>query len=262
MECFGWPKTSMTSSSNRDSEEKNGNLYKLWDTPMAYLGTNPATYETSQSLNSWGVETNHYDQAEGDGDFSDLVELITFINTTTPTEFYTDLPNRFAIDRFVHTCIVESFLQNEDGWLIEANNVQMARGTADDKQLWTMISFDFDDVFYPAPAPLNIHDYVRYMFDRSNLTRRVFAWDASPNYNATWQRDFKQFLNATFGPAGSIDPSARHATYANFVEPYLARDQMWTISTGLRIADFSVAADITGSLLRTRYTDVLKMFTP
>lgn len=137
-----------------------GNLYKCNTACLNYLGTNPEIYknltlawpEDSPGLPSIPLyPQNSYSQEEGDGNFSDLVNLITILNITDDLEFKQELEKIFDLEMFLRAMVVENFFIFQDGYSLNCNNYLLYHDPKTQK--WNYISHDVALSFWMYVLP-------------------------------------------------------------------------------------------------------------
>ncbi len=97
----------------------NGNYYKCDKAFLFYQGSNPEIYK---GLNVTGKEGRQirmlYDQQEGNGNFSDLVNLIEVLdpNITSDAVFEQKIQQVFNVDMYLRVLVVEICSGNPDSY--------------------------------------------------------------------------------------------------------------------------------------------------
>ena len=119
-----------------EGDDGEGNLYKFdGDVYLQYYGSDPAIYE----------EDENYSQAEGDGNWTDFVDFLYFLNATSDEDFEKLLEDRVEVDGLMRLMIIESFLMGTDGMTRNGRNYNtynLRDGNHPDR--WQLFDYDFD----------------------------------------------------------------------------------------------------------------------
>jgi len=105
-----------------------GNLYKA-DQPganLAYMGENPAAYQTTFSK-----ESN-----EEENDWTDLIELARTFEQTPAAELRAKLNNLIDVDSFLTAIALDNLTVNTDSYVGLAQNYYLYRRSSDRKWVW------------------------------------------------------------------------------------------------------------------------------
>ena len=237
---------------------KEGNLMKLhWHVPLQYYGPDPQTYLDKkarglcrflalltrlllQEVVFDNFTTAYYRQSIGDGDISDFVAFLKFLNQSRTAP----LDAQFDTDLFLRLAVVESFFIQDDNFC-NGNNYYLFRRA--NSSVWTLFTHDYDSVFDPnqTGGSHNVYDYV--------LNYRNPAQDYNPararailNGNATFTRFYRLLLAAYFPPPGNaLSLPAAYATFAKMMYPLYAVDRLQQMSYNEPPAAFAAAASDT-----------------
>ncbi|UCH14678.1 MAG: CotH kinase family protein [Bacteroidales bacterium] len=118
-----------------------GNLYKcLWPADLDYLGSDPELYKFTVGVRrTYDLKTNN-----NLDDYSDLADLIAFLNFTPEPDF-TDLEKIFNVDGFLRILAVDVATGSWDDYWYLKNNYYLYHNPATD--LFEFIPYDFDNTF-------------------------------------------------------------------------------------------------------------------
>lgn len=95
---------------NRYSNDNGkGNLYKCAHTYLQYFGNNVTFYQSINELLPDGTPQYDYDQ-DGNGNWSDLIDVLKFAQTSSDIEFEAEIAYRLDISMFLRGLVVESFM--------------------------------------------------------------------------------------------------------------------------------------------------------
>ena len=79
---------------------------------------------------------------------------------------------------------------------------------------------------------------------------------ALPSYNATFKEEYAVFLSALFSSDSLLQPSARYASYLQFLLPSVRKDKLWQISLGMTVDEFILDAEQSVLNIDERYREV------
>lgn len=234
-----------------------GNLYKFnGDVYLQYLSSEQETYESD----------DNYEQAEGDGNWTDFIDFLYYLNATSDEEFEQTIEDHIDTEAVLRLMIVESFLMGTDGMTRNGRNYNTYH-LQDDSRLerWTLFNYDFDmflEFNIDSHAPYMGEKYLNIFtfFERevgeeeyNPLTNRMLA---IPKYNETYQQMYAEFLEAAFGSNSKMQPTVLHGERMQFVLPWMEKDQMWQLSNGLSSTEFILYCEYTVELLAERYYNI------
>jgi spore coat protein CotH len=245
-----------------DGDDGKGNLMKFdGGVYLQYLGPDVETYQNN----------TNYDQAEGDGDWTDFVDFLFFLNSTSDEDFKKDIEDRVDIDSLLRLMIVESFMMGTDGMTRNGRNYNTYHLRDDDHpDKWQLFSYDFDmslefniDTRYPYMGEiyLNIFTFFERELGSSNYNPLLNRVLAIPEYNSTYISMYKQFLDSTFGSTSPKQPTVLHGERMQFVLPWVDKDKLWQLSNGLNTTGFVQYAEYTIQLLTDRFENVTAQLT-
>ncbi|CAE7429420.1 unnamed protein product, partial [Symbiodinium microadriaticum] len=244
-------------ASRIEDDDGEGNLMKFdGGVYLQYLGDDVEIYQNN----------SNYEQAEGDGDWTDFVDFLYFLNATSDEEFEEQLEDRVDVDGLLRLMIIESFLMDTDGMTRNGRNYNTYHLRDDKhKDKWQLFNYDFD-----MSLEFNINTHNPYMGERylniftffqrelgedeyNPLTNRLLA---IPQYNETYQNMYAAFLEAVFGSESMKQPTVLHGERMQFVLPWMEKDQIWQLSNGLNSSQFIAYCEYTIDLLTERYRNV------
>jgi len=107
-------------ASRYKNDDGNGNLFKMnRDVFLTYLGSNVSTYQEAHGYYSSGDIQYSYELSSSvTDDWSDLVDILSYLNTTTDLEqFQNTIEDRIDVDMLLKGLVIESFLMGVDGYL-------------------------------------------------------------------------------------------------------------------------------------------------
>lgn len=123
--------------------DNNGNLFKAGDNfgggnnaaDLMNYGTNPTAY-----YNRYELKTN-----ETANDWTDLVELIQFINTSSPQTLATEFGNKINKTPYLRSLALDVLFSNLDSYLNSARNYYIYHNLSSNK--WEWIKWDGNEAF-------------------------------------------------------------------------------------------------------------------
>jgi len=176
--------------------DDDGNLFKAGsnfgggtgEASLEYLGTAQASYESSYELKS----------NETANDWTDLIELIDFLNNTSDSEFETGLDSKLDLGPYLGSAALDNLFSNLDSYTQSARNYYIYHNLSTDK--WQWIKWDGNEAFGTygfmgglSPPYLDIY---YYSFNRP-LLERVFA---SQSFNDQYTSEICFLLSTVFNP--------------------------------------------------------------
>jgi hypothetical protein len=256
-----------------EGDSGNGNMMKLCRRVyLQYLGDNQTTYEELYVAYPNGDPQYSYEQSFGDGNWSDFIGLLKFVNTSTDEEFQTSLSKWIDVDTFVKSLAAENFMLSSDNYEF-GQNYQMYHLTPDAAGVrsgsyesgWLLVQYDFDQNFefislgVPEESTPGIFEFfVKPVNDSlyNPLSARLLS---IPAVSEHYVEVYSQFMSGTFGPAAvGQSPVCRFGVMLDFVQPWVGRDKFWQISCGETDEDFRRDAEFTMENLPLRYKAVLE----
>ena len=248
---------------SRFDDDGNGNYMKyFWSVHLLYYGPDEQYYKEKAAVNALGVPMYHYEQNRGDGDWSDFMELITFLNVSSDKDFEKDIEKYVDVSSLISSMIVDSFMLSHDN-LGDGNNFGSYHHTNKDfDKMWTIVVFDFDSAFVfdsvtgkPKENPDIIQFYTEAQGNDYNiLMDRVLNIQ---KYKDLYLRRYKTFLEFTFGSESNQQPVSRFNTLTQFLYPWVMMDKMRELSNGYPAEDFLPTAQETMEKINKRYEEVL-----
>ena len=126
-------------------ENSTGNFYECG--VNAYLEERKTAQDYQQAtVSQHGGTKNIYKQKEGNGCWSDFMQLIKVLHHTSPENFESEIVKVFNVDRFLRSQVVENVVDNWDGYCRNGNNYGLYWNPKDNK-------FDVH-IFPPKNYPL------------------------------------------------------------------------------------------------------------
>ena len=158
---------------------------------LAYLGTEQSMYEDAYEL-----KQNVSD------DWSDLIDLISFINNTSDQDFETQLGDHLDLSPYLQSAALDNLFSNLDTYTLSARNYYLYHNMAMNR--WQWIKWDSNETFgsYAFGVPGDMAE-LDLDFDGGNenrpLLERIMESDALREayyYEMCWLRE--NWFNAEF----------------------------------------------------------------
>ena len=195
---------------------------------------------------------------------TNFVDWLYVLNNSTDSDFQKHIEEYLDVPYFLRTMVVESFLLTEDCFANNGKNYYAYQLNSGEKIEWLIIVQDFDMVFEFSLDVNNIPDadtdIVTYLTrpnepesNRNVLLTRIFAIQA---YRDQYVKYYKTFITTLFGTNSNIQPAKRHTDMMQFVLPWVARDRMVQLSSGLTTSNFMLYSEQTAMNLPLRYQNV------
>lgn len=123
--------------------DDDGNLFKAGDNfqgsggeaDLKYYGTAQTSYEDRYELKS----------NETENDWTDLIELVDFINNSTSSEFESDLENHIELQEYLRSAAIDNIFSNLDTYTLSARNYYIYHNLTTNK--WEWIKWDANECF-------------------------------------------------------------------------------------------------------------------
>ena len=169
-----------------------GNLYKcLYPADLTYLGSNPENYKN----NGYTLKTN----TEQD-DYSDLINFISVLNTTTSDQFPAVVEPIFNVNGYLRYLAVEIFTGHWDGYSYNKNNYYLFNNLNTGK--FEFIPYDTDNTYGidwvgGDWGPRDIYNWWKTSEPRP-LTSKIFG-------NQVYKDRFSFFMNELVTQYASVD---------------------------------------------------------
>jgi spore coat protein CotH len=238
-------------------DDGSGNYYKFGGgVHMQYLGPDVATYQNN----------SNYEQKSGDGDWSDLVDFFYYLNTSSDSEFEKTIEDHMNTDQLLRNMIVESFMLGTDGMTRNGRNFNLYHLRDNDHpERWTVMDYDFDISFewkletglpYIGVAWLDVFGFFIKSPTDPKYNPLVNRLLAIPHYNETYLRMYSQFTEALFGSKSPKQPAVLHGERMQFILPWVQKDKMFYLSSGMTAEDFVRTAEYTCQKLNERYVNI------
>jgi spore coat protein CotH len=241
-------------------ENGEGNTMKFfWNVHNQYFGDDASVYQSMVHINALGDPWYYYEQSDGDGNWSDYISLLRFLNQSSDEEFDGHLEDHVEVDSLLKAMVVESFMLAGDN-LRSGNNFYFYH-MSEPEQQWQFVEFDFDEclVFDEHGEPEDSDYNIFTFFDNSGtededpLTVRMMRIS---QYNSTFQEHYEVFLEGVFGSSSPQQPADRYAAIFQFVLPWISKDYMFQMALGIDVDTFILAGEATIQNLPKRYQNV------
>lgn len=186
----------------RSRYENLGSFYKngVGIAGLQYLGEKQKPYKSLNITLTFGnmfFQFFGYEKKTGDiKDYKNLVNFISFLNTTSDQEFKEKIETKLNIDGFLKQLVVETCIMNFDTYLNWNNYILY-----EDNQRFEFISHDFDLAFFKED--LTNYNVYRWHYLLENLNRFPYLTDRIikiPEYRKKFTQYFYLFLEKVFHP--------------------------------------------------------------
>jgi hypothetical protein len=212
----------------------------------------------------------YYEQSDGNGDWSDFMTLLQFLNSSSSETFAAEVESRIDTSSMLRAMAVESFMLATDNYANGGNFYAYHRTSDKHTDQWVMFETDFDEVFRfasptstdPADSDIkaDIFDFFlvpqhadRYE-DINPLLQRLLSESSSGlPYRDQYVTFYSAFIEALFGSKSLQQPAERYSAMLQLVLPWVARDRLWQMSFGMTTEDFLLDAENTIAHLPMRY---------
>lgn len=176
--------------------DDDGNLFKAGsnfsggdgEASLVFLGSNQTAYESSYDLKS----------NEDENDWSDLIDFIEFLNTSSDVDFESSLPNRLDLGPFLSSVAFNSLFSNLDTYTLSARNYYLYHNMT--SGLWEWIKWDANETFgsygFGVQTPMTNLPIDFYDGPRP-LLERVFT---NPEFMESYTSEICLLLNTVFNP--------------------------------------------------------------
>lgn len=250
-----------TSATAQDTGK--GNLYKFfYNVNLGYYGDDLTYYETKSHVNELGVPMYYYEQADGNGDWSDFLDLLYYFNTSEirrsksnfPKDlsakeklsaFYDTIKSVMEVDNLLRGSVVESFMLGSDNMASGANyylyhhDYDKTGMTFSDGMTtrWSLFDADFDECFAFDPITLEptetttdiISFYVRdpavTSFSKVNPLMNGLLMDTASPFRVQYLQHYQKLLAHVFRIGPKQEKKAAEVTYPLPQERYASMMQ-------------------------------------
>lgn len=175
--------------------DDDGNLFKA--------GDNFGTGSTPADLVYYGATANVYSDRyelktnETANDWSDLIELLDFINNSTDAEFGSMFSTRFEQKELFRSFAIDNLFGNLDSYTGSARNYYLYHNMTTDK--WEWIKWDANEAFGSYANGQNTPTLdVEYHNSDRPLLERIFA---DPVFNTEYKNEVCDLINTYFNNA-------------------------------------------------------------
>lgn len=180
--------------------DDDGNLFKA--------GANFGTSNTPADLVYYGSSATDYTDRyelktnEVANDWTNLIELMDFINNSTDAEFENEFGNYFNIDEYIRTVALDNLFSNMDSYTGSARNYYLYHNLTTNK--WEWIKWDANEAFgsYPAQGQNALTMDIDYHENDRPLIERLFD---TPRFLADYKSEMC-FLTENYFTSAYLDP--------------------------------------------------------
>ena len=220
-------------------DDKSENLFKAGDAfgmggpsdaaDLLYYGTDQSDYEGKYTL-----ENN-----EDENNWSDLFDLLNFINNTTDEEFSSGLSAHFNVEQLMKSFALHNLFSNLDSYLNSARNYYIYN--KDSSGVWEWINWDCNEAFgsYTGGAAGALTEMNVYYYSLNRpLLERILTIEATKTQYENYYCELKSnYFNSIY-----LDPQIDDLY--NLIQPFVYADDNKMYSN----ADFetNIESDITG----------------
>jgi spore coat protein CotH len=153
--------------------DDDGNLFKAGDN----FGGGPGGGGNAADLLYYGAEQSAYEDKyelktnEEENDWTDLIELIDFINNTSDTEFENNLGDHLELQEYLRSAALDNLFSNLDSYTNSARNYYLYHNLTTDK--WQWIKWDGNESFgsYGGGGPGGGTDMTTLALDYHSVDR-------------------------------------------------------------------------------------------
>lgn len=223
-------------------DENNEHLYKAGDA----FGGGPGAAVVSADLLYYGTDTTEYtdrytmENNADENDWTDLMQLLDFINNTTDAEFADGLDEHFDVPNLMRCIAMYNLFVNLDSYLNSARNYYIYN--YDSTGVWEWINWDCNEAFGLYPAGPGVTDATSlqpdfYISDRP-LVERILTIDAT---KSTYDYYYCELYN-TYMLSDYVDNAINDLYTLIQDDVYADPNKMYTSDQ----FDTNIDADITG----------------
>jgi len=271
-------------------DKKEANMYKIGPYALNYLGDTAEDYQNYRTQLFDGKLFEVIEQAEGNDDWSDILELILALNSSEAiaTEY---LQEHFKVNNLARGWALETAFRNTDASLGTGNNYIFTDTLEGPEVLFDFVAYDFDTALTASEArfaaflgiPLqqllalldagvtNIGGVETSIFVMNKnpymaVTRKdkplAVAAARVPGFNNSFTEAYKQFVSSVIVQFPGRAEAIRQAHH-DLVRPIVAQDRMYRISntaSGNSIATFDAAGAASKAWIEERWAYLASMF--
>jgi len=186
-------------------EDDDGNLFKAGsnfgggpggggdEADLKYYGTDQASYEDLYVLKS----------NEDENDWSDLIELVDFIDNSTAASFETQLEDHLDVDNYIKSAALDNIFANLDSYTNSARNYYIYHNLTTDK--WEWIKWDANEAFGTYRGGPGLNNLLTLPIDYSADNRPLLSnMLSSPSLFAQYQQEICAIVESYFN-SGYMD---------------------------------------------------------
>ena len=167
---------------------------------------------------------HYYEQSDGNGDWTDFIDLLNFFNSSTSI-FNNNIENRIDVKSLLKQMTVESFMLASDN-LASGNNYYFYHLQDNDdnnnNNKWQLIEFDFDECFSfsnnsqsgKLTPNENPNVFTFFYKDPTDDERNPLLYKllSISDYNSTYIKYYNKFLTV-FSSDSKQQPTERYSSY-------------------------------------------------
>lgn len=212
-----------------------GNLYKaLWPADLTYLGNHPDDYKRVENgRRIYDLKTN-----EDEDDYSDIAELILFLENASDEEFEQNIRDLINVDVVIRVMAVDIMTGMWDDYMFNKNNFYLYHNQSTD--LFEFIPFDYDNTFGIDWFGIDwaTRDINNWGSNQSRpLTDRLFD---NPKYRDHLNFYIDQLIAIHFNSEIMVPEVDR---LKSMIQTAAEADSFRTLDYGYTIADFNQSYD-------------------
>jgi CotH protein/lamin tail-like protein/type IX secretion system substrate protein len=208
-----------------------GNLYKcLYPATLEFWGTNPDTYKAeSGGRRIYDLKTN-----TAEDDYSDLVQFIYILNTTSNENLPCELEKVFDVQNYLKVIAMDVLTANWDGPIFNKNNFYLYQNPQTGKMQY--IPYDVDNTFgiqwFGEWTERNIYSWSPSGEPRPIYTKIM----ANSHYRAQYTYYLNQFLSLYFNESNFFDDIDSRKS---LIEGAIPDDPLYPLDYGFTVNDFN-----------------------
>lgn len=100
-----------------EDDDGSGNMMQLnYDVYLQYFGSDPTYYQNMTHSNTLGAVLYNYDQCSGNGNWSDFIIFLEFVNLASDEDFANKIEQVLQVPTLLRQMVVESFMLASDSF--------------------------------------------------------------------------------------------------------------------------------------------------